>query len=97
MKNGDLKKDNEKKDIEYNGKIKNFSIQKSLNKFLEKIKKEFSINNSKNIKLYAKVKNNLNFIEILTDNSYKNFIKNPDFMYFLVIDSNNQNQIEKTE
>ena len=97
MKNGVLKKDNEKKDIEYNGKIKNFSIQKSLNKFLEKIKKEFSINNSKNIKLYAKVKNNLNFIEILTDNSYKNLIKNPDFMYFLVIDSNNQNQIEKTE
>ena len=97
MKNGDLKKDNDKKDIEYNGKIKNFSIQKSLNKFLDKIKKEFNINNSKNIKLYAKVKNNLNFIEILTDNSYKNFIKNPDFMYFLVIDSNNQNQIEKTE
>jgi len=97
MKNGDLKKDNEKKDIEYNGKIKNFSIQNSLNKFLDKIKKEFNINNSKNIKLYAKVKNNLNFIEILTDNSYKNFIKNPDFMYFLVIDSNNQNQIEKTE
>lgn len=97
MKNGVLKKDNDKKDIEYNGKIKNFSIQKSLNKFLDKIKKEFNINNSKNIKLYAKVKNNLNFIEILTDNSYKNFIKNPDFMYFLVIDSNNQNQIEKTE
>ena len=97
MKNGALKKDNEKKDIEYNGKIKNFSIQKNLNKFIEKIKKEFNINNSINIKLYAKVKNNLNFIEILTDNSYKNFIKNPDFMYFLVIDSNNQNQIEKTE
>ena len=97
MKNGVLKKDNDKKDIEYNGKIKNFSIQNSLNKFLDKIKKEFNINNSKNIKLYAKVKNNLNFIEILTDNSYKNFIKNPDFMYFLVIDSNNQNQIEKTE
>lgn len=95
MKNvKDNKKDNDKKDIEYNGKIKNFTTPNNLNKFLNKIKKEFSINNSKNIKLYAKIKNNLNSIEIVTDNIYKNLIKNPDFMNFLVIDSTN---IEKTE
>jgi len=91
-----MKKIYEEKDIEYNGKFKNFSIAKNLNKYIEKIRREFKIN-SGNFKLYAKVKNNLNSIEIETENDYKNILNNPDFITFIVIDSNNQNKTEKIE
>ena len=80
------------KDIVYNGKTKNFSTNKTYNNFLCKIKKEFKINNE--FELYANVKNLNKIIKIEKENDFINILNNTNFENFIVKDSNNKNIIE---
>ena len=83
------------KDIIYNGKIKNFSTNKSFNNFLFKIKNEFKIHDK--IELYANVKNSNKNKKIETENDFKNILNNQDFENFIVYDSKNKNINESQE
>ena len=83
------------KDIIYNGKIKNFSTNKSFNNFLFKIKNEFKIHDK--IELYANVKNSNENKKIETENDFKNILKNNEFENFIVYDSKNKNINESQE
>ena len=83
------------KDIIYNGKIKNFSTNKSFNNFLFKIKNEFKIHDK--IELYANVKNSNKNKKIETENDFKNILNNNEFENFIVYDSKNKNINESHE
>ena len=83
------------KDIIYNGKIKNFSTNKSFNNFLFKIKNEFKIHDK--IELYANVKNSNKNKKIETENDFKNILNNNEFENFIVYDSKNKNINESQE